>query len=243
MPERYRIQEIAKITTRLTDEMRSLTIEMGKLVKPTRPAIQWARWPKSAWDEEMLEYDEKYCDIMNRYNDLKRRMQEVFYIPKLEEVEDTKTCSLCMTTPKDWNGGDRQCAFKMQPAAAGSLMNNTILEMTFHGDNWMCATAVKLRRVILDHFDGRNEKKIAVNRTEGEEWYAIVDLGHCMGMVEWDPESDDPVPEAPTCMYVGWYKGRGSVSQILLMFNDQPPRPATEGEILKVIELLEKFNG
>lgn len=77
MPERYGIQEIAETTSRLADEMRSLTIEMGKLVKPTRPAIQWTEWPKSDWDEEMLEYDEKYCCIMNRYNDLKRRMQEI----------------------------------------------------------------------------------------------------------------------------------------------------------------------
>lgn len=136
----------------------------------------------------------------------------------------SKTCNLCKITPKYWEGDDRLCAFQ---------------EDSFSINNWNCATLGKLRKLILEHFDGKNPLDLDLVFRDDEERWVVIDL-ESVKLTVYDYESNDPIPEDPTCLYIGWYKSRGKTSQLLLMYNDQPPRAPTEAETLKIIKYLEE---
>jgi len=56
-------------------------------------------------------------------------------------------CKLCQTTPKDWDGDDRVCAFP---------------DGIFSDDNWNCATANKLRDLAENYRVYGDDQSIAV---------------------------------------------------------------------------------
>ena len=64
-------------------------------------------------------------------------------------------CNLCATTPKDWEGDDRKCAFESG---------------TFSDDNWNCATMSKLRAIAENYRAFGDDQSIAtipIDETEG----------------------------------------------------------------------------
>lgn len=56
-------------------------------------------------------------------------------------------CNLCATTPKNWEGDDRKCAFESG---------------TFSDDNWNCATMSKLRDIAENYRIYGDDQSIAV---------------------------------------------------------------------------------
>lgn len=56
-------------------------------------------------------------------------------------------CKLCKTTLKSWTGGDRRCAF---------------VYGIFSGDNWMCATMNRLRKIAKSARVYGDDQSIAV---------------------------------------------------------------------------------
>lgn len=124
-------------------------------------------------------------------------------------------CKACADRGKTWRGTDPKCGFQNGP---------------FDGlENWNCATANLIRHLA----EQRGIADIKLHHQENQS-YATLDLYG----VDVMPEEDDKgmMNLQPLCLWVTWYKSRGRTEGLWLMFDNQPPRPPTEEECVRIIE-------
>lgn len=128
-------------------------------------------------------------------------------------------CKACQVRVKDWNGDDPKCAFATD---------------VFSIDNWRCATIGKIRELVSSE---RHDSILAnLYGTDGQK-YATVDTANIQ-VAKWSDEDGWETPN-PVCLWIGWYKNRGSTEGMYLMFEHLPPRPPTEAECLAILKYYE----
>lgn len=126
-------------------------------------------------------------------------------------------CKACQVRVKDWNGDDPKCAF-----TNGGFSN----------DNWRCATVSKLRGLVIQTLDTDVEGIYYCNYEDQQ--YATINTVN-IEVAKWTDEDGWATPN-PVCLWIGWYKNRGSTEGMYLMFEHLPPRPPTEDECLVVLK-------
>lgn len=120
------------------------------------------------------------------------------------------TCAACRTRVKDWEGDDPTCSF---PAG------------TFNRDGWNCATAGMIRDLV---YEGQKPMPPGVDYQYCEDMkYATVYIDHL--------DIDGAM-----ALWVAWYKNRGRTDAMWLLFSDQPPRPPTEDECVRIANAYDK---
>lgn len=133
----------------------------------------------------------------------------------MSTVSPTTVCQACQARVKDWSGTDPQCGF-----TGGE----------FHGvNNFRCATATTLRALAKkDDVDG-------VSHTQaGDQHYATLSTSEFDVLPAEDGEGR--MNAQPVCLWIGWYKSRGRIEGMWLMFENTPPRPPTELECIAILE-------
>lgn len=127
-------------------------------------------------------------------------------------------CKACAERGKTWEGDDPKCAFP---------------DGIFATDNWNCATANRVRK-LLDEVvdDGVAHERVRVDHVVmgGDTTYATIDLYDIDAL---DPGTDVDIPR---WLWVNWYKRRGRTQAMWLLFTEAPPRLPTEAEVLAILE-------
>lgn len=124
-------------------------------------------------------------------------------------------CKACKNRGKPWTGSDPVCGF-----SNGS----------FNTKNWMCATVANFNKHVRQ--PDKIHSSVKITMCESEDCYATVNLEN----VDFCEEEDWI---RPICLIVMWYKDRGRTDQMWLMFENIPPRPPTERELLLITEYLD----
>lgn len=124
-------------------------------------------------------------------------------------------CPACKKRGKAWKGDDPVCAFK---------------NGTFDNNNWKCATVGNFNSYV--RWPDKTHPDVKITHCETEEHYATVNLEN----VSFPSEETE---QSPVCLVVIWYKSRGRTDQMWLMFQNRPPRPPTEEELLLITQYLD----
>ena len=119
-------------------------------------------------------------------------------------------CNLCYESVKTWTGSDPVCAFGDSEFC----------------DNWNCATVGRIRQIIWEG-NYPQDKRVDYRYCEDQKYVTLY-------------IDDLELPDRPMCLWITWYKSRGTTDQMYLLFSDQPPRTPTENELL---EIADKING
>ena len=129
--------------------------------------------------------------------------------------ELNKQCAACKVQVKDWPGDDPSCNFT---------------NGTFANVGWNCATTRMVRKLATSDYSGITGSV----HNGGDQNYITINTGD-IEVAKWSDEDGWETPN-PVCLWVGWYKNRGSTEGMYLMFENLPPRPPTEEECLKIVE-------
>ncbi len=119
-------------------------------------------------------------------------------------------CQACITRGKTWRGDDPKCAFD---------------EGVFIRANWRCATASLIRNIA--EIEGNPNIHMAI--CESEERYATINVND---IEELHSEGEG----FPLALWVQWYKNRGRIQGMLLIFENASPRPPTEAECVTILK-------
>lgn len=130
------------------------------------------------------------------------------------QTHEIKQCKACQTREKYWNGDNPVCSFR---------------NGSFNAEGWMCATSNAIRDICLKEGDAR----IQHHRTVGQHYATISTLDFDVLTEEY---VDGYSIAQPVCLWVGWYKDRGTTEGMWLMFENTPPRAPTADECVKIIE-------
>lgn len=132
-----------------------------------------------------------------------------------QAITPTTVCQACQARVKNWEGTDPKCGFT---------------EGAFSGDNnYCCATATTLRAIAMRD----NECDVAHTQC-GDQHYATLPTRKFSVMPDEDGEGF--MNAQPVCLWIGWYKSRGRIEGMWLMFENLPPRPPTEAECIEIIK-------
>mgnify|MGYP006908206875 CR=1 FL=1 len=117
-------------------------------------------------------------------------------------------CRMCLERTKDWTGAGPVCVFEAD-----------------WKKNWNCATLNAIRNIV---WEGNKESPPGVKYEYcNDQKYATVRVDECL---EWSNQDGYPM-----CLWVSWYKNRGSTDEVWLLFDRGTPRRPTENELLAII--------
>lgn len=133
-------------------------------------------------------------------------------------------CKSCQTQIKNWSGDDTTCAFESG---------------IFDEFNWNCGTIRRIRKLL----SGSNTRGILLHDTGDQKYGTISLLPDSLEVVPY-VDIDGIVNHQPVCLWVGWYKNRGSTEGMYLMFDSTAPRKPTLDECNSILDYYSgKYDG
>ena len=120
-------------------------------------------------------------------------------------------CAACTKRGQTWQGDRPRCAFKTKA----------------FGENWNCATVNSIRDLVY----------------EGQPAVEGVDYRYCEDMKYATVKIDEIELEKghALALWVAWYKSRGGTDAMWILDSDQPPRPPTEDDLLRILAHYTRF--
>lgn len=123
-----------------------------------------------------------------------------------------KKCETC-NCQKTWNGGDIKCPFNSSDK---------------FGDNWMCGLINKIRR--LCDFDSDGNNSMLHYQNCDEQQYATINIAEIEHLY------DNEETRMGLCLFVSWYKSRGSTEAMWILDENNIPRVPTRQELEAIVE-------